>query len=84
MYWCQALHITNKDSYQNNERPRALALLNSPLAGIRACDPWICNQAHIYSQTHYQLCYAASFYEQVGKEKNKVWIGENDERLESA
>ena len=24
------LHITNKDRYQNNERPRTLALLNSP------------------------------------------------------
>ena len=30
LYWCQALHITNKDRYQNNERPRALARLNSP------------------------------------------------------
>ena len=30
LYWCQALHIRNKDRYQNNERPRTLALLNSP------------------------------------------------------
>ena len=30
LYWCQAIHITNKDRYQNNERSRALALLNSP------------------------------------------------------
>ena len=30
LYWCQALHITNKDRFQNNERPRILALLNSP------------------------------------------------------
>ena len=31
LYWCQALHITNKDRYRNNEHLRALALLNSPL-----------------------------------------------------
>ena len=31
LYWCQALHITNNDRYQNNERSQALALLNSPL-----------------------------------------------------
>ena len=28
---CKALHITNRDRYQNNERPWTLALLNSPL-----------------------------------------------------
>ena len=33
LYCCQALDITNKDRYmyQNNERLRVLALLNSPL-----------------------------------------------------
>ena len=31
LYWCQALHITNKDRYQNNERSQTLALLNSRL-----------------------------------------------------
>ena len=30
LYWCQALHITNKDSYQSTSARRALALLNSP------------------------------------------------------
>ena len=30
LYWCQALHITNKDRYQNNERSQALTSLNSP------------------------------------------------------
>ena len=36
LYWCQASHITYKDRYQNNERPQALALLNSPY--ISQCD----------------------------------------------
>ena len=31
LYWCQALHITNKDRYQSTSARRALALLNSPL-----------------------------------------------------
>ena len=31
-YWCQALHIMNKDRYQSTSARRALALLNSPLA----------------------------------------------------
>ena len=31
---CQTLHITNKDSYQNNKHPQMLALFNSPLLGI--------------------------------------------------
>ena len=26
LYWCQALHITNKDRYQYKEHPRTLAL----------------------------------------------------------
>ena len=30
VYWCQALHITNKDYIPENERPQTLALLNSP------------------------------------------------------
>ena len=30
-YWCQALHIMNKDRYQSTSARRALALLNSPL-----------------------------------------------------
>ena len=29
LYWCQALHITNKYRYQNNKGPLALTLLNS-------------------------------------------------------
>ena len=32
---CQALHITNKDEYQNKEHQRTLALLNSPLVQPR-------------------------------------------------
>ena len=32
LYWCQALHIINKDMYQSTSARRALALLNSPLA----------------------------------------------------
>ena len=32
LYWCQALHITNKDRYQSTSARRALALLNSPQA----------------------------------------------------
>ena len=28
LYWCQALHITNKDRYQSTSARRALALLN--------------------------------------------------------
>ena len=35
MYWCQALHITNTDRYQNNERPRALTLLNLPQLKVK-------------------------------------------------
>ena len=31
LYWCQALHIMNKDRYQSTSARRALALLNSPL-----------------------------------------------------
>ena len=31
LYWCQALHITNKDRYQSTSARRALALLNLPL-----------------------------------------------------
>ena len=31
LYWCQALHITNKDRYQSTSARRALALLNSTL-----------------------------------------------------
>ena len=31
LYWCQALHITNKDRYQSTSARRALALLNSAL-----------------------------------------------------
>ena len=30
LYWCQALHIMNKDRYQSTSARRALALLNSP------------------------------------------------------
>ena len=30
LYWCQALHITNKDRYQLTSARRPLALLNSP------------------------------------------------------
>ena len=30
LYWCQALHITNKDRYQSTSARRALALLNLP------------------------------------------------------
>ena len=34
----QALQITNEDRYQNNKRPRALMLLNSPLVSfVIAC-----------------------------------------------
>ena len=29
-YWCQSLHIMNKDRYQSKIARRALALLNSP------------------------------------------------------
>ena len=29
-YWCQALHIMDKDRYQSTSARRALALLNSP------------------------------------------------------
>ena len=29
-YWCQALHIMNKDRYQSTSARRALTLLNSP------------------------------------------------------
>ena len=32
LYWCQALHIMNKDRYQSTSARRALALLNSPQA----------------------------------------------------
>ena len=31
LYWCQALHIMNKDRYRSWSTRRALALLNSPL-----------------------------------------------------
>ena len=31
LYWCQALHIMNKDRYQSTSARRALAVLNSPL-----------------------------------------------------
>ena len=34
LYWCQALHITNKDRYLSTSAWRALALLNSPLDNI--------------------------------------------------
>ena len=34
LYWCQALHIMNKDRYQSTSARRALALLNSPLANV--------------------------------------------------
>ena len=37
LYWCQALHITNKDRYQSTSARRALALLNSPLMLEDAC-----------------------------------------------
>ena len=30
LYWCQALHIRNKDKYQNNKHLQTLALFNSP------------------------------------------------------
>ena len=30
LYWCQALHIMNKDRYQSTSARRALTLLNSP------------------------------------------------------
>ena len=30
LYWCQALHIMNKDRYQSTSARRALALLNTP------------------------------------------------------
>ena len=30
LYWCQALHNMNKDRYQSTSARRALALLNSP------------------------------------------------------
>ena len=35
LYWCQALHIMNKDRYQSTSARRALASLNSP----RVSDP---------------------------------------------
>ena len=34
LYWCQALHIMNKDRYQSTSARRALALLNSPLFAL--------------------------------------------------
>ena len=37
LYWCQALHIMNKDRYQSTSARRALALLNSPQVGGRKC-----------------------------------------------
>ena len=45
LYWCQALHITNKDRYQSTSARRALALLNSPHIGIIM-------HYRIYSQYH--------------------------------
>ena len=42
LYWCQALHITNIDRYQNNERPQMLALLNSRLWLPRMY--WACSE----------------------------------------
>ena len=35
LYWCQALHIMNKDRYQSTSARRALALLNSPLVLVQ-------------------------------------------------
>ena len=35
LYWCQALHIMNKDRYQSTSARRALALLNSPLTPVQ-------------------------------------------------
>ena len=34
LFWYHALHITNKDRFQNNQHPRMLELLNSPLGKI--------------------------------------------------
>ena len=34
LYWCQALHIMNKDRYQSTSARRALALLNSPQVSL--------------------------------------------------
>ena len=34
LYWCQALHITNKDRYQSTSARRALALLNTPQMAV--------------------------------------------------
>ena len=36
LYWCQALHIMNKDRYQSTSARQALALLNSPLVIIKS------------------------------------------------
>ena len=36
LYWCQALHIMNKDRYQSTSARRALALLNSPQVTVCA------------------------------------------------
>ena len=48
-YWCQALHITNKDRYQSTSARRALALLNSPLA----------NEFDVRGELHGQVSLAA-------------------------
>ena len=37
LYWCQALHIMNKDRYQSTSARRALALLNSPQVFSKHC-----------------------------------------------
>ena len=43
LYWCQALHIMNKDRNQSTSAQRALALLNSPMVYFTGTLLWRIN-----------------------------------------
>ena len=54
LYWCQALHITNKDRYQSTSARRALTLLNLPLVNTNYPAGEFLSEIH-FRQQHVEI-----------------------------
>ena len=82
LYWCQALHIMDKDRYQSTSARRALALLNSPQVMVKSYGHHTyLEEAMISSQPEF---YAnASFSSQVFCPKHDIsmYLGEYPAKL---